>query len=149
MYIENFYKHLHSKYMGRTLLYGHELTSTQTILSDNFKDYQSGLVCIADKQNAGRGRSSNKWDSPYGCLMFSFKTYITNGRDLPMLQYLTTLVMCNSLEDIYNTGVGDRSDCSPRTWTFPLSGRTTSTTTATRKWEALSASRTTTVARST
>ena len=42
MNIENFYKHLHSKYMGRTLLYGHELTSTQTILSDNFKDYQSG-----------------------------------------------------------------------------------------------------------
>ena len=138
MNIENFYKHLHSKYMGRTLLYG-----------DNFKDYQSGLVCSADKQNAGRGRSSNKWDSPYGCLMFSFKTYITNGRDLPMLQYLTTLVMCNSLEDIYNTGVGDRSDCSPRTWTFPLSGRTTSTTTATRRWEALSASRTTTVACST
>lgn len=91
--------------MGRTILYGHELTSTQTILMDNFRDYQSGLVCIADKQVAGRGRSANKWDSPYGCLMFSFKTYITHQRDLPMLQYLTTLVMCNSLEDIYNTGV--------------------------------------------
>ena len=50
--------------MGRNLLYSHELTSTQSILKDNFRDYQSGLLCVADKQTAGRGRSSNKWDSP-------------------------------------------------------------------------------------
>lgn len=91
--------------MGRNIIYSHELSSTQTILNDNFRGFQSGLVCVADKQTQGRGRSTNKWSSPYGCLMFSFKTQITNQRDLPMLQYLATLVMCNSLEAIYNTGV--------------------------------------------
>ena len=86
-------------------MYSHELSSTQTILQDSFRGFQNGLVCIADKQTAGRGRNTNKWNSPYGCLMFSFKTQITNQRDLPMVQYLATLVMCNSLEAIYNTGV--------------------------------------------
>lgn len=37
--------------------------------------------------------------------MFSFKTYIENQRDLPLLQYLATLVMCSSLEAVYDTGV--------------------------------------------
>lgn len=91
--------------MGKNLLYSHELTSTQSILKDNFRDFQSGLLCVADKQTAGKGRSKNKWDSPYGCLMFSYKTSITEQKDLPMLQYLVTLVMCNSLEAVYNTGV--------------------------------------------
>lgn len=91
--------------MGRNLLYSHELSSTQTILKERFRGIQSGLACVADKQTAGRGRSTNKWNSPYGCLMFSFKTEITHQRDLPMVQYLATLVMCNSLEAVYNTGV--------------------------------------------
>lgn len=100
--------------MGRNLLYSHELTSTQSILKDNFRNFQSGLLCVADKQTAGKGRSKNKWDSPYGCLMFSYKTYITEQSDLPLLQYLVTLVMCNSLEAVYNTGVGVGSSDHPR-----------------------------------
>ena len=103
--LENFFKHLESAYIGRNVLYSHELTSTQTILKDMFRDFQFGLLCIADKQSAGHGRSKNKWVSPYGCLTFSFKTYITNQRDLPMVQYLSTIVMCHSLEHVYNTGV--------------------------------------------
>ena len=103
--MSNFYKQLHTTEMGRNLLYSHELSSTQVILNSKFRGIQSGLVCDADKQTNGHGRSTNKWNSPYGCLMFSFKTQITNQRDLPMLQYLATLIMCNSLESVYNTGV--------------------------------------------
>lgn len=131
--------------MGHTLLYSHELTSTQTILMDNFRNYQSGLVCVADKQISGHGRSTNKWDSPYGCLMFSFKTHITNPRDLPMLQYLTTLVMCNSLEDIYKTGVHPslHFHLIYRIWTLPLNGQMTFTTIVIRRSEVLFASHST------
>ena len=46
--------------------------------------------------------------------MFSYKTYITEQSDLPLLQYLVTLVMCNSLEAVYNTGVGVGSSDHPR-----------------------------------
>ena len=69
---------------------------------------------MAEKQTGGKGRAENQWGSPYGCLMFSYKTYITEQSDLPLLQYLVTLVMCNSLEAVYNTGVGVGSSDHPR-----------------------------------
>lgn len=59
---------------GNSLLYGHVVTSTQTMLEKNFTLCQllpDGVVCNATTQVSGRGRGRNSWISPPGCLQFS------------------------------------------------------------------------------
>ncbi|KAF9436348.1 biotin holocarboxylase synthetase [Entomortierella beljakovae] len=59
---------------GNSLMYGHVVTSTQTMLDKNFNLCQQlpdGFVCSATIQVAGRGRGRNSWISPPGCLQFS------------------------------------------------------------------------------
>ncbi|KAL5513038.1 BPL1 [Sanghuangporus vaninii] len=63
-----------SQKMGEVLLYGEVVTSTQTMLDKNSKllSYLPiPLVSVATHQLAGRGRGSNTWLSPPGCLQFS------------------------------------------------------------------------------
>ncbi|KAK2659623.1 hypothetical protein Ddye_006156 [Dipteronia dyeriana] len=54
----------------------------------NFCELPVGAVCVADIQFKGRGRSKNVWESPKGCLMFSFTIQMENGRVVPLLQYV-------------------------------------------------------------
>ncbi|KAG0246276.1 biotin-protein ligase [Mortierella sp. GBAus27b] len=64
----------HDCRFGNSLIYGHVVTSTQTMLDKNFELCQllpDGLVCNATIQVAGRGRGRNSWISPPGCLQFS------------------------------------------------------------------------------
>ncbi|CAG8520065.1 5945_t:CDS:2 [Racocetra fulgida] len=64
----------HNLDFGSTLLYGEVLTSTQTLLANDFKFTQqlpTGFVCVATQQVQGRGRGRNSWISPPGCLQFS------------------------------------------------------------------------------
>lgn len=44
------------------------------------------------------GRGSNQWTSPPGCLMFSLSLTHTDGRSLPLLQYVAALAVVKALE---------------------------------------------------
>ncbi|KAH8116271.1 class II aaRS and biotin synthetase [Phellopilus nigrolimitatus] len=60
--------------MGEILLYGEVVTSTQTMLDQNPKllmHLPVPLLSLATHQLSGRGRGSNTWLSPPGCLQFS------------------------------------------------------------------------------
>ncbi|GBE83557.1 hypothetical protein SCP_0506120 [Sparassis crispa] len=60
--------------MGEALLYGEVVTSTQTLLDKNhtlLSSFPTPLLSLATHQLAGRGRGSNVWISPPGCLLFS------------------------------------------------------------------------------
>jgi biotin-(acetyl-CoA carboxylase) ligase len=46
------------------------------------------------------GRAGNKWESPNGCLMFSFTLTMDNGRLLPFLQYVVSLALLDAIEHI-------------------------------------------------
>src|SRR5690606_37808913 len=59
---------------GSHILYGEVVTSTNTLLEKNVRlmhNLPHGLTAVATTQVAGRGRGSNSWISPRGCLIFS------------------------------------------------------------------------------
>lgn len=46
------------------------------------------------------GRSKNLWESPPGCLMFSFTIQMEDGRTVPLLQYVISLAITEAIKDI-------------------------------------------------
>ncbi|KAG6578991.1 Biotin--protein ligase 1, chloroplastic, partial [Cucurbita argyrosperma subsp. sororia] len=68
--------------------------------NSNFSDVPLGTVCVADVQFKGRGRSKNLWESPPGCLMFSFTIQMEDGRIVPLLQYVISLAIIEAIKDL-------------------------------------------------
>ncbi|XP_042503511.1 biotin--protein ligase 1, chloroplastic-like [Macadamia integrifolia] len=85
---------------GRLLIWSPRLTSTHDVVSHNFCELPLGTVCVADVQFKGRGRSKNLWESPKGCLMFSYTLQMEDGRVVPLLQYVVTLAMAEAINAI-------------------------------------------------
>jgi biotin---protein ligase len=88
---------LSTKTMGRNLLYSPLLNSTQTVMQHISNKIPHGSVCVADQQTAGRGRGSNVWYSPPGCLLFSFTFATKDGTKLPFAQYLMSLALVKAI----------------------------------------------------
>ncbi|GAB2260383.1 hypothetical protein Droror1_Dr00011238 [Drosera rotundifolia] len=85
---------------GRFLVWSPGLNSTQDVVSKNFGVIPVGSVCVADVQFKGRGRSKNVWDSLEGCLMFSFTIQMEDGRMVPLVQYVVSLAMTETIKDV-------------------------------------------------
>ncbi len=51
------------------------------------------------------GRSKNVWESPAGCLMFSFTLQMEDGRVVPLLQYVVSLAITEAIKDICDKNV--------------------------------------------
>ncbi|KAI0399913.1 biotin-protein ligase [Xylaria palmicola] len=61
-------------WFGKYLMYGEVMESTNTVLASNHKLLRllpTGFTALASTQTSGRGRGSNVWVSPVGCLLFS------------------------------------------------------------------------------
>lgn len=95
-----FLQQLKARSFGRVLLLSSQLPSTHSLLSENFKCFPVGTLCVADVQNKGRGRGGNLWESPPGCLMFSITLQESNGRTLPFLQYVVCLALVKAIEEV-------------------------------------------------
>lgn len=89
---------LKTQTLGQTILYASELHSTQNILNEECRSAPEGTICWASIQTKGRGRGSNAWSSPSGCLMFSFRSHFYNGNQLPFVQYLVSLAVIQAIE---------------------------------------------------
>ncbi|XP_057974886.1 biotin--protein ligase 2-like isoform X2 [Malania oleifera] len=85
---------------GRFLIWSPRLPSTHDVVSHNFCELPIGAVCVADVQFKGRGRSKNPWESPAGCLMFSFTIQMEDGRIVPLLQYVVSLAITEAIKDV-------------------------------------------------
>ncbi|PPQ77939.1 hypothetical protein CVT25_015414 [Psilocybe cyanescens] len=92
--------------MGEALLYGEAVTSTQTMLDKNphlLSHLPTPLLSLASYQLAGRGRGSNVWLSPSGCLQFSLLLRVAladfPGSKLVFLQYLFALAVVEACRD--------------------------------------------------
>ncbi|XP_047952171.1 biotin--protein ligase 1, chloroplastic-like isoform X2 [Salvia hispanica] len=57
-------------------------------------------MCVTDVQLKGRGRSKNVWESPKGCLLFSFTIQMEDGRVVPLVQYVVSLAMTEAVNDV-------------------------------------------------
>ncbi|KAK8805615.1 hypothetical protein WA158_002271 [Blastocystis sp. Blastoise] len=98
--LDDYFSNLKTKELGRLVLYGEKISSTQTLLMNKFKFFQKGLVAITDEQFKGRGRTSNKWVSPRGCLMFSFKMQLINGNYLCFVQYIISIAIIRAIKQM-------------------------------------------------
>mmetsp|Transcript_25077 Transcript_25077/g.41305 ORF Transcript_25077/g.41305 Transcript_25077/m.41305 type:complete len:326 (-) Transcript_25077:123-1100(-) len=94
----SYFSSLKTSSFGRTVVYGHELTSTQHLIRESFGGFPAeGLLALANRQTAGKGRGGNTWTSPFGCLMFSLCFKETEGLRVPLLQYLVSLSIVTSV----------------------------------------------------
>lgn len=98
--VEEYFNSLSTTRFGRLLIYSPKLSSTHDVISQNNSDLPVGSVCVADVQLKGRGRSSNLWQSPKGCLLFSFSIQMEDGRVVPHLQYVVCLAMTEAIKAI-------------------------------------------------
>jgi biotin---protein ligase len=85
---------------NRTIMYCERVTSTQTILFDRCFGLHDDIVFVAHQQVQGKGRGSNVWESPPGCLCFSFKTKLPDATLLPFMQYIVSLAMVKAVKRI-------------------------------------------------
>ncbi|KAG2907642.1 hypothetical protein PC115_g13852 [Phytophthora cactorum] len=70
---------LKTKELGGVVLYSPTLASTQTMLRETLKpSAPAGVVCYTELQSGGKGRGTNTWSSPEGCLTFSFQSVFTD-----------------------------------------------------------------------
>lgn len=95
-----FMSSLSTNTFGRFLIWSPQLPSTHDVVSHNFCELPIGTVCVADVQLKGRGRSKNKWESPRGCLLFSFTLQMEDGRTVPLLQYVVSLAITEAIKSI-------------------------------------------------
>ncbi|XP_052486292.1 biotin--protein ligase 1, chloroplastic isoform X2 [Gossypium raimondii] len=98
--VDLFLNSLTTKRFGRFLIWSPLLPSTHDIVSHNFCELPVGTVCVADTQFKGRGRSKNAWESPRGCLMFSFTLQMEDGKTVPLVQYVVSLAVTEAIKDV-------------------------------------------------
>ncbi|KAL3420612.1 biotin-protein ligase [Phlyctema vagabunda] len=98
---------------GNHLIYGEVVTSTNTLLEKNQKLLSllpTGFTMTATTQVAGRGRGSNVWVSPAGCLIWStcinHSMALSNTAPVVFVQYLTAIAIVEAIKT-YDKGYGD------------------------------------------
>ncbi|KAL2894403.1 Biotin--protein ligase 1 chloroplastic [Bienertia sinuspersici] len=98
--VNSFLTSLSTSRFGRFLIWCPRLPSTHDLVSQNFSNLPVGAVCVADFQFKGRGRSTNVWESPPGCLMFSFTIEMEDGRVVPLVQYVASLALTEAIKHL-------------------------------------------------
>lgn len=89
---------------GDVLLYGEVVTSTNTLLEKNpslLARLPAGLTMAATTQVAGRGRGTNVWLAPPGCLIFStvvtHPAHLAATRPVVFVQYLAAIAIVEAI----------------------------------------------------
>ncbi|KAJ0266085.1 Biotinyl protein ligase (BPL) and lipoyl protein ligase (LPL) [Hirschfeldia incana] len=95
-----FMNSLSTSRFGRFLIWSPRLSSTHDVVSHNFSELPVGSVCVSDIQFKGRGRTKNVWESPKGCLMYSFTVEMEDGRIVPLIQYVVSLAVTEAVKDV-------------------------------------------------
>ncbi|KIY73812.1 class II aaRS and biotin synthetase [Cylindrobasidium torrendii FP15055 ss-10] len=92
--------------MGQCMMYGQVVTSTQTMLDRNpriLSSLPAPFLSLASFQLTGRGRGSNIWLSPAGCLQFSLLLRVDlaslPSNKLVFVQYLFALAIAEACRD--------------------------------------------------
>ncbi|GMK55012.1 hypothetical protein CspeluHIS016_0200680 [Cutaneotrichosporon spelunceum] len=96
--------------LGDLMLYGEAVTSTQTMLDRNpvlLAGLPSPLSFLASFQLSGRGRGSNAWLSPAGCLQWSMLLTLPASMvsKMVLIQYLTALAVAEAVDEDGQLGV--------------------------------------------
>lgn len=92
----------------RRCFYFDDIPSTNAFMLSHSEELESGDVCIAEHQSAGRGRRGRKWVSPYGShLYFSLFWRLTDGMSKAMgLSLVVGCSLAKVLGDLGVEGIG-------------------------------------------
>ncbi|RLN87242.1 hypothetical protein BBJ28_00014739 [Nothophytophthora sp. Chile5] len=102
---------LKTQTLGGAVLFSPALASTQTLLHETLQpSAPAGLLCYTELQTSGKGRGSNTWSSPEGCLTFSFKSAFVDGNTLPFVQYLVSLAIIKAVETVHAVSASSNPD---------------------------------------
>lgn len=89
---------------GAHLLYGEVVTSTNTLLEKNpslLTHLPTGFTMAATTQIAGRGRGTNVWIAPPGCMIFStvinHPAHLAQSRPVVFIQYLAAIAIVEAV----------------------------------------------------
>ncbi len=94
-------QYLKTEIIGKQYIFETELPSTNSYLSDMpLRDCSDGMVVVADKQTAGRGRMQREWYSPAGAnLHFSILLQPKRSiSEIPQLTLLAALAVVKALD---------------------------------------------------
>jgi biotin---protein ligase len=93
--------------LGGVVLFSPALASTQTLLHETLAPpAPAGVVCYTAHQLSGKGRGTNTWVSPEGCLTFSFRSAFSDGNSLPFVQYLCSLAIVKAARAVHSMPEG-------------------------------------------
>ncbi|KAA8538543.1 hypothetical protein F0562_028151 [Nyssa sinensis] len=100
--INSFMNLLSTTRFGHLLIWSPLLSSTHDLISNNFCALPIGAVCVADVQFQGQGTSKNIWESPTGCLLFSFTIHnqMVDFQAVALLQFVVSLAMTEAIKDV-------------------------------------------------
>lgn len=86
--------------------YFDEIDSTNAFMLQHSEELQSGDICVAEYQAAGRGRRGRKWQSPYGShLYFSMHWHFAQG--MAQTMGLSLVVACSLVSVLAQFGADD------------------------------------------
>jgi biotin---protein ligase len=116
--LREFRRHENESYeWGDSLMYGEVVTSTNTLLEKNPKllsKLPNGFTLAATTQIAGRGRGTNVWIAPPGCMIFS--TVINHPADISakrpviFIQYLAAIAIAEAVRSYDGNPKGAYAD---------------------------------------
>ncbi|KAL3883228.1 hypothetical protein ACJMK2_029516 [Sinanodonta woodiana] len=98
-----YWENLTSEVLGNTVLYVDIVPTTMPLLEGLLfsTPVTVGLIAIAGRQTAGKGRGGNAWLSPVGCAMFTLHVRVPLDSELgqraSFLQHLTSLAVVQSV----------------------------------------------------
>ena len=102
-----YFDNLNTNYLGRALIYTEVTSSSLDILNSKLVfslPEQSSLLVVCSRQTEGKGRGSNQWVSPPGCLMFSHLVSFKQGSFLAtyitLLQHIISVAIIHSILSI-------------------------------------------------
>jgi BirA family biotin operon repressor/biotin-[acetyl-CoA-carboxylase] ligase len=103
--IEKFDLKLDTDTIGRHFIYAQEVSSTNTELLNNKKDYNAnGTIIFAETQTMGKGRMKREWYSTKN-LNLTFSILVTDPRYLKrkvnMINYAASLAVALSIENLF------------------------------------------------
>lgn len=106
---------------GDALMYGEVVTSTNTLLEKNPKllsKLPMGFTLAATTQVAGRGRGTNVWIAPPGCMIFStvinHPAHISANRPVVFIQYLAAIAIAEAVRSYDGSPKGQYADLPVR-----------------------------------
>lgn len=92
--------------ISQRCFYFDEIASTNGFILKHAEELDSGDICVAEYQSAGRGRRGRTWVSPYGCHLY-FSMYWQFPQGMAQAMGLSLVVACSIVKVLEQLNVDE------------------------------------------